>query len=85
MKDWAELSICNKPTGLFKLLQETVIYIKDLKGSNTPLPRFMKLNLTMLLLFHTLLEVIGSSCHYLNTDGKPLGRIFWYVIYWGNF
>ncbi len=62
------------------MLQETVIYIYDLYGSNTPFPMFMKLNLTISLLAHCLLEDIGSSFHYLKTFGNPLGSMFGYEI-----
>lgn len=75
MNDWAELSICNSPTGVVEVLQFTVIYMYDLYGSRTPLLLFKNRNRTMSLLAIWVLLVIGSKCHYLNTVGNPFGRI----------
>jgi hypothetical protein len=36
IKDWADESICNNPTGNDYFFVETVIYICDLYGSITP-------------------------------------------------
>lgn len=84
INDWAELSICKRPTGRSTCEHDIVNYIYDLYGSKTPFPRFIKLNLTISLLVHCLFDVIGSSFHYLNTFGNPFGKILGYDIYGGS-
>jgi hypothetical protein len=65
MKECAELSICKRPTGRETGSVITDIYIKDLYGSNTPFPLFMKFHLTISLFAHDLFPVKGSFIHYL--------------------
>lgn len=84
MSDCAELSICKIPIGESLLLHDIVNYKNDLYGSNTPFPKFIKLNLTMSLFTHCLFDDIGSRFHYLNTFGNPFGRIGGYDIYGGS-
>jgi hypothetical protein len=54
---------------------ETVIYIYDRYGSNTPFLEFIKLNLTISLVDQVLFPVIGSLIHYLKIVAYPLGVI----------
>ena len=84
IKDCAELSTCSSPTGISTAFTDIVNYMNDLYGSNTPLPRFIKLNLTISLLTHCLFEVIGSKFHSLKIFGNPFGNMDGYEIYEGS-